>query len=146
MSELLRTHDIEPSRLRLELTESMLLGNLDHAIDTMRELKDIGVRFSLDDFGTGYSSLNYVKRLPIDQIKIDQSFVRDIHTDANDAAICRAVIAMGRSLGLSTVAEGVETAQQWEFLAGEGCDAAQGYLYAPPLALDAFADWLREHG
>jgi len=146
VSELLRTHDIEPSRLRLELTESMLLGNLDHAIDTMRELKDIGVRFSLDDFGTGYSSLNYVKRLPIDQIKIDQSFVRDIHTDANDAAICRAVIAMGRSLGLSTVAEGVETAQQWEFLAGEGCDAAQGYLYAPPLALDAFADWLREHG
>lgn len=140
---LLQEHRVDPSLLRLEITESMLLGNVERAIATMRELKTLGVSFALDDFGTGYSSLNYVKRLPIDQIKIDQSFVRDIHTDSNDAAICRAVIAMGRSLGMSTLAEGVETPQQWQFLMREGCDAGQGFLFAPPLAPEALGDWLQ---
>lgn len=143
---LLQASGIEPARLKMEITESMLLDNIEQAIATMDELRQLGVGFSLDDFGTGYSSLNYVKRLPIDQIKIDKSFVHDIHTDANDAVICRAVIAMGRSLGLSTLAEGVETPQQWDFLAREGCDAAQGYLYGRPMPLPAFSSWLRQRG
>lgn len=143
---LLQASGIEPARLKMEITESMLLDNIEQAIATMDELRQLGVGFSLDDFGTGYSSLNYVKRLPIDQIKIDKSFVHDIHTDANDAVICRAVIAMGRSLGLSTLAEGVETPQQWDFLAREGCDAAQGYLYGRPMPLPAFSAWLRQRG
>jgi len=142
---LLDTCKVPPGLLKLEITESMLLDHIETTVTTMQELKTLGVGFSLDDFGTGYSSLNYVKRLPIDQIKIDQSFVRDILTDPNDAAICRAVIAMGHSLGLHTIAEGVETAAQWDFLAYEGCDAAQGYLYARPMPLAQLQDWLAQH-
>lgn len=142
VARLLRDHDIMPSRLKIEITESMLLGSIEHAIATMHQLRLLGVTFSLDDFGTGYSSLNYVKRLPIDQIKIDRSFVRDIHTDTSDAAICRAVIAMGHSLGLGTVAEGVETEEQWDFLKAEGCQVAQGFLYARPMPSDEFISWL----
>ena len=138
----LRSHGIDPALLKLEITESMLLDNIEQTVETMQALKALGVRFSLDDFGTGYSSLNYVKRLPLDQIKIDKSFVRDILSDPNDAAICRTVIAMGRSLGLSTLAEGVEQPAQWDFLAQEGCDAAQGYLYARPMALPDLQAWL----
>ncbi len=140
--EQLRLHGIPPSLLKLEITESMLLDNIEQTIGTMQALKALGVHFSLDDFGTGYSSLNYVKRLPLDQIKIDKSFVRDILSDPNDAAICRTVIAMGRSLGLSTLAEGVELPAQWDFLAQEGCEAAQGYLYARPMPLPDLQAWL----
>ncbi|MCZ2408042.1 MAG: EAL domain-containing protein [Burkholderiales bacterium] len=139
---LLQASAVPPALLTLEITESMLLTQIEQTIATMNELKALGVGFSLDDFGTGYSSLNYVKRLPIDQIKIDKSFVRDILTDPNDAAICRAVIAMGRSLGLQTLAEGVEIAPQWALLEAEGCAAAQGYLYARPMPLAALLDWL----
>ena len=135
---------IDPARLKLEITESMLMENIEQTIATMLALKGVGVTFSLDDFGTGYSSLYYVKRLPLDQIKIDQSFVRDILVDPNDAAICRAVIAMGRSLGLRTIAEGVETQRQWDFLASEQCDGAQGYLYARPMPADELLQWLRQ--
>ena len=135
---------IDPSRLKLEITESMLVDNIEQTIATMLALKGMGVTFSLDDFGTGYSSLYYVKRLPLDQIKIDQSFVRDILVDPNDAAIYRAVIALGHSLGLATIAEGVETERQWAVLAGERCDAAQGYLYARPMPAAELLRWLRQ--
>jgi EAL domain-containing protein (putative c-di-GMP-specific phosphodiesterase class I) len=110
----------------------------------MMTLKVLGITFSLDDFGTGYSSLTYLKRLPLDQLKIDQSFIRDVLTDPNDAAITRAIVALGQNLGLKIIAEGVETAGQQEFLADHGCHAYQGYLYSRPLAIDAFERYLNK--
>jgi len=125
----------DPRRLRLELTESMLLNDVDKTIAKMVELRGHGVRFSLDDFGTGYSSLSYLKRLPLHELKIDQSFVRDVLTDPNDAAIARTIIALGASLGLQVTAEGVETEEQRDFLARHGCQHWQGYLLSPPVPL-----------
>jgi diguanylate cyclase (GGDEF)-like protein/PAS domain S-box-containing protein len=119
--------------LRLELTESMLHSDLEETIARMGALQQIGVRFSLDDFGTGYSSLAYLKRLPLDQLKIDQSFVRDVLTDPNDAAIARTVLSLARSMGLGVVAEGVETLAQMEFLLAQGCQSFQGYLFGRPV-------------
>ena len=121
-----------PHRLKLELTESLLVNDVDDIIAKMLALKAQGVGFSLDDFGTGYSSLSYLKRLPLDQLKIDQSFIRDVLTDANDAAIARTIVALARSLGLAVIAEGVETEAQREFLAENGCHASQGYLFGRP--------------
>jgi diguanylate cyclase (GGDEF)-like protein/PAS domain S-box-containing protein len=126
-----------PERLKLELTESVVAQDIDAIVGKMGSLKALGVRFSLDDFGTGYSSLNYLKRLPLDQLKIDQSFVRDLLDDPNDAAIVRTVIALGTSLGLSVVAEGVETAAQRDVLSAAGCHIYQGYLFARPLSAQA---------
>ncbi len=124
-----------PRRLKLELTESMLVDNVPDVIAKMMALKARGVGFSLDDFGTGYSSLAYLKQLPIDQLKIDQGFVKDLLTDANDAAIAKMVVALAGSLGLGVIAEGVETQAQQQFLAAIGCRAYQGYLFSRPLAL-----------
>ncbi len=121
------------SCLTLELTESLLLSDVDKVITTMESLKTLGVGFSIDDFGTGYSSLSYLKRLPLDQIKIDQSFVRDIATDADDRAIVKAIISLATSLDLTVIAEGVETMAQRDFLAANGCEAYQGYLYGRPV-------------
>ena len=120
-------------RLRLELTESLLLQDIDDTVKKMAHLKSYGVGFSLDDFGTGYSSLAYLKRLPLDELKIDQSFVRDVLTDPNDAAIARTIVALGTSLGLRVTAEGVETEAQRQFLERNHCFAWQGYLLSPPL-------------
>lgn len=132
-----------PSRLKLELTESIVLKNVEDTIQRMYELKMLGVSFSMDDFGTGYSSLQYLKRLPLDEIKIDQSFVRDITTDPNDAAIVQTVIAMTEAMGLNVLAEGVETEAQLEFLDLRGCHAFQGYLFSKPVPLEAFEALLR---
>ncbi len=135
---LLHTTGADPTHIKLELTESLLLKNVDSVITTMRALRAYGLGFSLDDFGTGYSSLSYLKRLPLDQIKIDQGFVRDALVDPNDAAIARSIIALAGSLGLSVIAEGVETKAHHQFLLYHGCKAFQGYFFGRPLAQAAF--------
>ncbi|MES3021468.1 MAG: EAL domain-containing protein [Pseudomonadota bacterium] len=135
----------DPRRLKLELTEGLLLDNTEVVIATIKALKRVGVGFSLDDFGTGYSSLSYLKRLPLDQLKIDQSFVRDLLTDATDVAIVRTIVALGQSLGMEVIAEGVETAAQRDCLAAAGCVAWQGFLFGAPLPLAQFEQSLR-HG
>ncbi|MCR4305278.1 MAG: EAL domain-containing protein [Gallionella sp.] len=128
----------KPTRLKLELTESTALENVEDAIAKMHELKPLGLGFSMDDFGTGYSSLQYLKRLPLDQIKIDRSFVRDITTDPNDAAIVQTIIAMTEALGLEVIAEGVETQAQHDFLDLRGCRAFQGFLFGKPVPIEQF--------
>ncbi|MGA8863124.1 MAG: EAL domain-containing protein [Gallionella sp.] len=140
----IRHHAINPERLKLELTEGILVENIEETIATMNTLNKIGVRFSLDDFGTGYSSLQYLKRLPLSQIKIDQSFVRDITTDTNDAAIVQTIIAMADTLGLNVVAEGVETKAQREFLELRGCTHYQGYLFGKPVSIEQFEALLKQ--
>ncbi len=131
-------------QLKLEMTESLLLQDVEDTIGKMGQLKAYGVGFSLDDFGTGYSSLSYLKRLPLDQLKIDQSFVRDVLTDPNDAAIARTVVALGTSLGLRVIAEGVETEAQRDFLARNNCHAWQGYLLSPPVPVADFEALVRK--
>jgi EAL domain-containing protein (putative c-di-GMP-specific phosphodiesterase class I) len=130
--DMLDRQPFPPDRLKLELTESLLLNDVEDTVATMTALKSMGVSLSLDDFGTGYSSLAYLKSLPLDQVKIDQSFVRDLLSDPNDAAIVRATLAMMGSLGLAVIAEGVETQAQWAFLLEHGCEAFQGYLFGRP--------------
>lgn len=137
-------HAINPMRLKLELTESMLFENIEEIISTMNALKDIGVLFSLDDFGTGYSSLQYLKQLPLDQLKIDQSFVRDIAVDSSDKAIVSTIIAMSQSLGLDVIAEGVETEDQRQFLLDAGCSHYQGYLFGRPVPIEKFDEKLKQ--
>jgi EAL domain-containing protein (putative c-di-GMP-specific phosphodiesterase class I) len=136
---------IEPNKLKLEVTESMLLDDLEDVIAKMSALKACGVCFSLDDFGTGYSSLQYLKRLPLSQLKIDQSFVHDVLSDPNAAAIACTVIALARSLGLTVIAEGVETQAQLGFLVSSNCHAYQGYLFSRPLAQEAFSAYIKHH-
>jgi EAL domain-containing protein (putative c-di-GMP-specific phosphodiesterase class I) len=126
-----------PHRLKLELTESLLVSDVEGIIAKMNLLKAQGIGFSLDDFGTGYSSLSYLKRLPLDQLKIDQGFVRDMLQNPNDAAIAR-MVALGASLKLAVIAEGVETQAQRDFLASQGCHTYQGYLFGRPVAVAKF--------
>ena len=133
-----------PLRLKLELTESTLASNIDEIIEKMFLLKDIGVSFSLDDFGTGYSSLSYLKLLPLDQLKIDQSFVRDVLIDPNDASIAKTIITLGKSLGLNVIAEGVETSAQRDFLISLGCHAFQGYFFSRPLPVEGFEQYVKQ--
>jgi diguanylate cyclase (GGDEF)-like protein len=134
----LTTSGALPTRLTLELTESIVVERVEEVIDRMAQLHLLGVHFSLDDFGTGYSSLSYLKRLPLDEVKIDRSFVRDLVDDSNDAAIVQAILAMSRTLGLRVVAEGVETVAQHEFLLLHGCPVFQGYLFGRPVSI---AEW-----
>ena len=138
VKETLIQYGVDPTLLKLELTEGMLLHDIDQTINTMNELCAIGVRFSLDDFGTGYSSLQYLKKLPLDQLKIDQSFVKDIVNDAIDKSIVRTIIAMANTLSLNVIAEGVETEEQQKILLKEGCSNFQGYFFGKPMPIDKF--------
>jgi diguanylate cyclase (GGDEF)-like protein/PAS domain S-box-containing protein len=138
VEEVLLDTGAKPYLLKLELTESSMLDNIEKTILKMREIQMLGVSFSMDDFGTGYSSLQYLKRLPLSQIKIDQSFVRDIVSDPNDASIVQTIIAMTSALGLSVIAEGVENEEQRQFLELRGCEAFQGYLFSKPVPLGEF--------
>ncbi len=134
---------VNPVRLKLELTESVLASDAKEIAEKMNALKKVGVCFSLDDFGTGYSSLAYLKRLPLDQLKIDQSFVREVLSDPNDAAIAKTVVALAHSLGLDVIAEGVETEAQKVFLSGAGCNSYQGYLFSKPLPVEDFVQLVK---
>lgn len=139
----IQQHAINPPLLKLELTESLLLANIEDAIVKMAALKEIGVGFSLDDFGTGYSSLQYLKKLPLDQLKIDQSFVRDIFADSSDQAIVRTIIAMTQTLNLNVIAEGLETEDQRQLLLNNGCTHYQGYLFGRPVPIEQFMALLK---
>ena len=133
---------INPSRLKLELTESVILGDLNETVARMNQLRELGIHFALDDFGTGYSSLSCLKRLPFDQLKIDQSFIRDMASDESSEAIVLAILSMSHALDLEVIAEGVETATQREFLRLHGCERYQGYLFGKPLPIEDWADFL----
>ena len=137
-------YGINPILLKLELTESILLTHIEDIIATMNALKEVGIRFSLDDFGTGYSSLQYLKRLPLYQLKIDQSFVRDIAVDSSDQAIVRTIIAMAHTLNLNVIAEGVETEEQKSLLLNNGCTHYQGYLFGRPVPIEQFEITLKQ--
>jgi EAL domain-containing protein (putative c-di-GMP-specific phosphodiesterase class I) len=132
VQRVVRDTGLDPAYLELEVTETVAMQDAEQTVETLDALKDIGVRMSIDDFGTGYSSLSYLKRLPVHRLKIDQSFVRNLTSDRNDAAITRAVIALAKSLKLKVIAEGVETEQQRALLARYGCREIQGYLIARP--------------
>ncbi|MDO9011611.1 MAG: EAL domain-containing protein [Gallionella sp.] len=133
----------DPARLKLELTESVVLNNINDAVVKMRDLKEVGVRFSMDDFGTGYSSLSYLTQLPLDQLKIDLSFVHNIGIKPTDAVIVQTIISMGNSLGMEVMAEGVETEAQRDFLERNGCHAYQGYLFSKPVPIEEFEGLIR---
>ncbi|WP_404842719.1 putative bifunctional diguanylate cyclase/phosphodiesterase [Colwellia sp. BRX10-7] len=139
-----RRYDINPTKLKLELTESMLVESIENFISTINTLKEIGIKISLDDFGTGYSSLQYLKKLGIYQLKIDQSFVRDIATDIHDQVIVRTIIAMAHSLDINVVVEGVETEEQRQVLLTIGCSHFQGYLFSKPVHIDEFEGLVRK--
>lgn len=143
--DLLAEHDVTPNQVELELTESMVMANAEQSVRLLGELKSIGTRLAIDDFGTGYSSLAYLKRLPIDTLKIDQEFVGDITVDPDDAAITSTIITMAHSLQIKVVAEGVETAEQLAFLRAQRCDEIQGYWLSRPLSAEACLDFLDRH-
>jgi len=129
----LRESGLDPDYLELEITESAIMQNTEATIAVLRDVADLGVQLSIDDFGIGYSALSYLKRFPIDTLKIDQSFIRDIPRDADDAAIASAIIAMAHALGIRVIAEGVETQEQLAFLRARRCSGVQGFYFSKPL-------------
>jgi EAL domain-containing protein (putative c-di-GMP-specific phosphodiesterase class I) len=139
---------LEARRLELEITESVLMQNTEAAVATLSEIKDLGVHIAMDDFGTGYSSLGYLQRFPFDKIKIDRTFIQTLTRRSNASSIIRAVISLGRSLGIQTCAEGVETEQQVDILKAEGCNEVQGYYFGKPMPAPEFevvwGAWRRE--
>jgi len=135
---------LPPAYLELEITETALIENIDQAIEILKRLRQAGVRISIDDFGTGLASLSYLKRLPIDQLKIDISFIRDVLNDPSDTQIVKAIINLGHSLDLEVVAEGVELAAQRDFLVANGCDLLQGFYFLQPVDAPGFADYLQK--
>jgi EAL domain-containing protein (putative c-di-GMP-specific phosphodiesterase class I) len=138
----LATQGIDGKYLIFEVTEGLFINNLQEIIARMSKLSDLGIRFSIDDFGTGYSSLNYLKRLPLYELKIDKSFVQDVPGDANGTAIVGSILSMAKQFGLKVVAEGVETEEQASYLIANECDSMQGYLYSRPIAPDM---WIESH-
>ncbi|MDP3903948.1 MAG: EAL domain-containing protein, partial [Methylococcaceae bacterium] len=142
VTNILKETGMDPRFLDLELTESVAMQDVYTSLRTLKTLKQAGVQISIDDFGTGYSSLSYLKQFPIDRLKIDQSFVADIASDPNSAAIVLAIIAMSHSLGLDVIAEGVETQEQLKFLKMHGCNEVQGYLFGRPMPADEFSKFL----
>jgi diguanylate cyclase (GGDEF)-like protein len=142
LTRIIHASGIDPSTLELEITESVVMSHGECAVGVLEELKSIGVQIAIDDFGTGYSSLGYLKRFPIDTIKVDRSFIRDIPADSGDMKIARAIIAMAHALRLNVVAEGVENAEQLKFLGAQRCDAVQGYFLFRPLPVDQVTDAL----
>ena len=145
VTDMVINHKINPNRLKLELTEKVVLNDVADVISKMHALQTFGVRLSLDDFGTGYSSLCYLKQLPLDQIKIDQSLVRGIINDPRDAVMVKTIINLGRSFGLNVIAEGVETKAQLNFLKKNGCMAYQGYLFSKPVPIEQFEELLKQN-
>ena len=138
----LKNTRLDPGYLELELTETVLMRHAESAAFALEKLRSLGVRVAVDDFGTGYSSLSYLTRFPIHALKLDQSFVRDIMTNENNAIVARSVISMGNNLQLKVIAEGVETAEQMAFLQIQGCDEGQGYYFSRPIVADQFAKLL----
>jgi EAL domain-containing protein (putative c-di-GMP-specific phosphodiesterase class I) len=140
---MMRENELEPQSVMLEVTETQIMGNPENTVRILNEIKNLGFGIAIDDFGTGQSSLSYLKQLPISKIKIDQSFVRDIPNDKDDMELTRAIIAIARSLGLSVIAEGVETIEQADFLQLHQCFEAQGYKYYKPMPLAQVEDILK---
>ncbi|HYS88051.1 MAG TPA: EAL domain-containing protein, partial [Bradyrhizobium sp.] len=145
VAKIIAQSGLTPESLELEITESMVMHNAEHARETLEKLKAMGVSLSIDDFGTGYSSLAYLKRFPIDCIKVDRSFIKDIPVDVDDMAITKGVIALGHSLRLKVVAEGVETVEQRDFLQTNDCDELQGFFFSKPLPAEEVTALLKNH-
>ena len=133
IKNILATTGLDPQYLELEITESIIMHDVEEAIATLWKLKEMGLKLSIDDFGTGYSSMSYLKRFPLDTLKIDRSFIKDIMTEPNDAAITKATIGLAKGLELTTIAEGIETKEQFAFLHKQGCDQIQGYFISRPV-------------
>jgi EAL domain-containing protein (putative c-di-GMP-specific phosphodiesterase class I) len=142
VTQILGESGLDPRCLELELTESILMQDIEQVAIQLQQLRDLGVLISIDDFGTGFSSLNYVKRLPVDRLKVDQSFVRDLSTDPSDRAIVAAIVNLAHSLDIEVVAEGVETAEQLEFVRKSGCDEVQGYFFGRPMPAEDFENYM----
>ena len=143
--ETIESTGIAPSQLELEITEGVLLDDSDEAEETILRIRNMGVQIAMDDFGTGYSSLGYLKRFPIDRLKIDRSFVTGMESTQNDLALTEAVIKMGHSVNAKVTAEGVETALQWQYLCEQGCDNAQGFHLARPMRAEQLVEYLLTH-
>ena len=142
ISEILKSTGLQPKYLELELTESLLIEDIEHVVETMYSLKDMGIKLVIDDFGTGYSSLSYLKQFPVDKLKIDRSFISEMATNQNDAAIAKAIINLGHSLNIEVLAEGIENEFQRDFITSHGCDFAQGYYYKPPETADKIFEFI----
>jgi EAL domain-containing protein (putative c-di-GMP-specific phosphodiesterase class I) len=145
ITEVLQATGLPPELLELEVTESMIMHNAERAVRVLHEIKALGVRLAIDDFGTGYSSLAHLKRFPVDTLKVDRSFIREILSNTEDRGIAEAIIAMGKTLSLTIVAEGVETAEQQAFLSERSCDEMQGYYFSTPVKPEEFAALLARH-
>ena len=143
VADVLDKSGLQAKYLELELTESLLIEDIEHVVETMYKLKDMGIKLVIDDFGTGYSSLSYLKQFPVDKLKIDRSFISEMASDHNDAAIAKAIINLGHSLNIEVLAEGIENEFQRDFIIAHGCDYAQGYFYKAPDTPDKIYEFVK---